>query len=68
MSNIPTHFPNDSIMIGAAKKFMFVCMLAFINALRLRKKEEYVEKNIGMYIMYIIFIVHMDNNYMHNYI
>ncbi len=46
MSNIPTHFAGDTIMIATAKRFMFICSRAYLNALKLRKKESYVEKNI----------------------
>ena len=47
MSHIPSHFPEDTILHAAAKRFMFICMRGYMNALKLRKQECYVKKGIA---------------------
>lgn len=44
MSHIPSHFPEDVILHAAAKRFMYICMRSYVNALKIRKKI-YEERN-----------------------
>lgn len=36
MSKIPAVFPDDTQMHASAKRFMFICMRAYLNAVKLR--------------------------------
>lgn len=44
MSMIPTNHPDDVQLHASAKRFMFICMRAYVNAIKMRYKENYEGK------------------------
>ena len=44
MSNIGNMFSNDTELINTTKRFMFICLRAYVNALKMRYAELYENK------------------------